>query len=213
MHAFSTLAILIAAACGLIVVTSVHAHTHFDSILAFGDSYTDNVRCSTIAFHPVISSCAQGNGTWVQTNHTIPADPAFWQGRFSNGLTWVEHLQAILGVETLLDLAYGGGKHFLPVRTLPQTDLLLATINNTIAVGHPTPGSATIVSPSVTDQVAAFLNSSVDQVDAHKTLCVLVAGHNDAAFGGVDLDVRAITDSLVNNVGLLVAKGQRPLLD
>jgi hypothetical protein len=86
-------------------------------------------------------------------------------------------------------------------------DLFLATINNTIAVGHPGV-SANIVSPSVTDQVAIFLNSSVKNADASKTLCVLVAGGNDAFFGGADLNVRAITDSLVNNVGLLVAKGQ-----
>jgi hypothetical protein len=60
----------------------------------------------------------------------------------------------------------------------------------------------------VTDQVSTFLNSSLEEVDASKTLCVLLAGGNDMFWGGTDLDIRAITDSMVNNVGLLAAKGE-----
>jgi phospholipase/lecithinase/hemolysin len=111
MHALAKLTLLIAAACGLIFATSVHAYPKFDSIVAFGDSWTDNVRCSISVSHPAISLSAQGNGTWIQTNHSIPTDPAFWQGRFSNGPTWVEHLQILLDVKMLHDMAHGGGKH------------------------------------------------------------------------------------------------------
>jgi hypothetical protein len=79
-------------------------------------------------------------------------------------------------------------------------------MNNSIAVGHPGV-SATIVSPAVTDQVAAFLGATPHAVTPDHTLCVLVAGGNDAFFGGANLSVRAVTDSLVRNVELLAAHG------
>jgi hypothetical protein len=59
----------------------------------------------------------------------------------------------------------------------------------------------------VTDQVAAFLGAVPHAAARDRTLCVLVAGGNDAFFGGANLSVRAVTDSLVRNVELLAAHG------
>jgi hypothetical protein len=64
----------------------------------------------------------------------------------------------------------------------------------------------------VTDQVAAFLGSAAVVAEPARALCVLVAGTNDAYFGGPDLSVRALTDSLVRNVELLAAEGPSLLL-
>jgi len=38
-------------------------------------------------------------------------------------------------------------------------------------------------------------------------LAVIIAGVNDAFFAGQGLNVRALTDSMINSVNLLVAKG------
>jgi hypothetical protein len=62
----------------------------------------------------------------------------------------------------------------------------------------------------VTDQVAEFLGAVPPVAAPGRTLCVLAAGGNDAFFGGANLSVRAVTDSLVRNVELLAAHGLSP---
>ena len=57
------------------------------------------------------------------------------------------------------------------------------------------------------DQVNSFFSTHLDEIEPCSTLAILVAGINDAFFGGPALNVRALTDSLVNNVKLLTAKG------
>lgn len=70
----------------------------YDAIIVFGDSLSDN-----------------GNGTFKLTNRTWPADPAYYNGRFANGPTWVEYVaRAVLPFKKrvldagLYDEAYGG---------------------------------------------------------------------------------------------------------
>ena len=75
---------------------------HYSSVVVFGDSLVDN-----------------GNGTWQLTNHTWPGDKAYYDGRFSNGETWVEVLARKLGVQQVHDVAFGG-----------------ATVNNTRVQGY-----------------------------------------------------------------------------
>jgi phospholipase/lecithinase/hemolysin len=69
---------------------SPQSTTRFSSLVAFGDSFTDN-----------------GNGSFKLTNGTWPADPAYYKGRFSDGPVWVEDVASNLSIP-LYDYAYGG---------------------------------------------------------------------------------------------------------
>jgi len=132
----------------------------------------------------------QGDGTWELTNHTWPADSAYFDGRFSDGKVWPEYLAASLGVP-LLDYAHGG-----------------ATIDNSIVAGYTGPNSDILV-PAVKDQVSGFLHGrakSIQERVKEKTAVAIVAGINDAFFAG-NVSVRALTDRLVSQVDLLARKG------
>jgi phospholipase/lecithinase/hemolysin len=70
----------------------------FETLFAFGDSLSD-----------------AGND-WIADGHTDPVSPYF-NGHFSNGLTWVEDLSQMLGLGTLTpslagghDFAFGGAE-------------------------------------------------------------------------------------------------------
>lgn len=78
-------------------------------IVIFGDSFSDNGASSEDPWNdlPVSSTLHAGNGAWKITNHTWPADPAYYKGRFSNGPTWIEDTAAKLGLQ-LYDYAVGG---------------------------------------------------------------------------------------------------------
>ena len=84
--------------------------------------------------------------------------------------------------------------------------MIPATINNSIVQGLTGPKSDIPV-PSVVDQVDSFLSTSFNETEPCSTLAILVAGVNDAIFGGPALNVQALTDSLVNSVKLLTTKG------
>lgn len=60
------------------------------SVIVFGDSLSDN-----------------GNGTYLLTNKKWPEDPAYFNGRFSNGPTWCEYVADSLGRQ-IRDDAFGG---------------------------------------------------------------------------------------------------------
>jgi len=47
----------------------------------------------------------------------------------------------------------------------------------------------------------------VGETEPCSALTVIIAGANDAFFAGRGLNVRALTDSMINSVNLLVAKG------
>lgn len=76
----------------LVLSTAVLAHA-YSSILAFGDSLSDNGYYQS---YP--------GGTVGNTN---PADIYGFQ-RYSNGPVWIEYLAQDLGISSLFDMAYGG---------------------------------------------------------------------------------------------------------
>ncbi|RDA94068.1 hypothetical protein CP533_5296 [Ophiocordyceps camponoti-saundersi (nom. inval.)] len=115
----------------------------YSSIIVFGDSLSDNGL------------------TYEVTNHTWPYDPSYYQGRFSNGPTWVEDLAATLHVP-LYDYARGG-----------------ATVDNALVQGV-TGNKSQILVPSLTDQVDEFL--SKPHPDLSGALVVLFGGANDVYF-------------------------------
>ncbi|THU95620.1 hypothetical protein K435DRAFT_755610 [Dendrothele bispora CBS 962.96] len=118
----------------------------FSAIVAFGDSFTDN-----------------GNGAWVLSNHTWPANPNYFQGKFSNGLVWIEYVAQNLSVP-LFDNAIGG-----------------ATTSNDLVQGFTGPNSVIPV-PSIDLQVAEFLNSPPSSFSSEKPLFALLGGANDVIF-------------------------------
>lgn len=82
----------------------------------------------------------------------------------------------------------------------------IATINNSIVQGLTGPKSDVPI-PALVDQVNSFISTSLNETEPCSTLAILIAGVNDAFFAGQGLDVRALTDSIVNSVKLLVHEG------
>lgn len=152
--------------------------TSYSRMVVFGDSLVDN-----------------GNGTYLLTNKTWPADPAFFDGRFSNGPTWVEQLASKLHIPIVDDLAYGG-----------------ATTNNSVAHGY-TGYSSNISVPDVHHQVSMYLDRMNGHLDAG-AIYVVSGGSNDVFFGSQKtLDILGLADkgvqTLQREAERLVAHGAR----
>jgi phospholipase/lecithinase/hemolysin len=80
------------ASCFFILILSkgVVFAKHLDKVVVFGDSLSDN-----------------GN-FYEYMNHQVPSSPPYYQGRFTNGPSWVELIQNHTNKTTLLDYAFGG---------------------------------------------------------------------------------------------------------
>lgn len=141
------------AAVSPMVSSSALAAVGYASFVVFGDSLSDN-----------------GNGSYKLTNMTWPADKAYFNGRFSNGPTYVEYLANDLGIPVLRDHAYGG-----------------STINNSFIAGG-TGFNSTIPVPATADQVQAYYKSATDKRKNAKDLVLISGGNNDAFFLPADMD-------------------------
>ena len=123
-------------------LTARAAAPGYDAIYVFGDSY-----------------CDVGN-IYAATSHAIPLSPPYFNGRFSNGPIWVEHVASAWGLPmtaSLLggtDYAFGGA---------------YVTSDQTTALG-------TI--PSVPHQVELYLSQHGGHADP-KALYVIEGGGND----------------------------------
>ena len=75
----------------------------FTHLFVFGDSLSDSGNISAL------------------TGGLIPASPPYFNGRFSNGPIWVEHLAPALGFafDSATDFALGGGRK--AARATPPT--------------------------------------------------------------------------------------------
>lgn len=145
-----SLALAVARVCALSVQKPLELGprwTSYSRIVVFGDSLVDN-----------------GNGTYQLTNHTWPADPAFYKGRFSNGPTWPEQLASKLNIPIVDDLAYGG-----------------ATTNNSVAQGYSGYNSDVPV-PDVRHQVTMYLERMHGHLDPG-AIYIVSGGSNDVFFG------------------------------
>lgn len=82
----------------LVVLPCCYAATTIDKIILFGDSLSDNGNLFDISSkaHNIIPLIP-----------VVPKNPPYFQGRFTNGKVWIEHLSTSLHVE-LEDYAYGG---------------------------------------------------------------------------------------------------------
>jgi phospholipase/lecithinase/hemolysin len=132
---------LMTAFLGLASIVAQASTPAFDNLYAFGDSY-----------------CDVGN-IFTATGGAEPAAP-YYNGRFSNGPIWLDHVAGLLGVPLKAslqggtDYAFGGAW-----MTAPQT-----TSAGTI--------------PSVPQQVLLYLSQHGGKADAN-TLYVLEGGGND----------------------------------
>ncbi|WFD38850.1 uncharacterized protein MJAP1_001814 [Malassezia japonica] len=118
----------------------------YSAVVVFGDSLVDN-----------------GNGTYLLSNKTWPADPAYFDGRFSNGPTWPEQLADLLNISHVDDLAHGS-----------------ATTNNSVAKGY-SGYNSTLPVPDVRTQVSHYLKKA-HGADPN-ALYIVSGGSNDAFFG------------------------------
>lgn len=118
---------------------------NISSLVVFGDSYSDN-----------------GN-EYRLSGQKWPADPAYYQGRFSNGLEWNEHLAQTLRLP-LHNYAYGG-----------------ATTSNALVQGYSGNGS-TLPVPSLEEQVNTYLQDTPSEAPPATSLFALLGGANDLLF-------------------------------
>ncbi|KAH7239239.1 hypothetical protein BKA59DRAFT_273926 [Fusarium tricinctum] len=115
----------------------------FSRLIVFGDSFSDN-----------------GNGSWVASKRSWPADPAYYGHSFSNGPKWNDVVAKDLDLK-LINLAAGG-----------------ATANNDFVAGG-TGADSTIAVPSAADQVSSFLTWDKPQLG---DIFVHWIGANDILF-------------------------------
>jgi outer membrane lipase/esterase len=139
---------LCAIALALLALQPIHSYATtptYDAIYVFGDSY-----------------CDVGN-VFLLTGGARPAPPYF-NGRFSNGPLWVDHIASSLN--------------------LPMTPAFLVTPasphggNDYAFAGAHVVATPTEAVPSVTEQVALYLKNSGGKADP-KALYILEGGGND----------------------------------
>jgi phospholipase/lecithinase/hemolysin len=164
-----------------LIISSVAAHaaaSSFDAIYVFGDSYSD-----------------VGN-IFIATGGAKPAAP-YYNGRFSNGPIWIDHLAGTYGLTVTpsltggTDYAFGGAEVTAPV---PE-------------------GTQSI--PSVPQQVELYLQQHNGKADPH-ALYIVMGGGNDilnAPTGTSPQQLGAeIAFGLAASIELLERAGARYLL-
>jgi outer membrane lipase/esterase len=165
----------------LMLIASIPAraasHPAFDAIYVFGDSYYD-----------------VGN-IFIATGGAIPAAPYF-NGRFSNGPIWIDHLAGTYGLTVTPSLAGG-------------TDYAVGGAEVTAAVPA---GSSSI--PSIPQQVALYLSQHNFKADP-KALYIIGGGGNDilnAAGGSPTALAGEVAFGLLSSIAQLQRTGARNFL-
>jgi len=116
-----------------------------DNIVSFGDSLTDN-----------------GNGTFKYLNESRPSPEGYWNGRWSNGLVWVEYLAQIWNAN-LTDLAYGS--------STSNNEFIQGNVQDVDNTNYTVPG--------MLQQVQSYINQTDLRQNANTTVYTLWSGHND----------------------------------
>lgn len=144
-----------------------------NQVVVFGDSLSDN-----------------GN-LYEYMKHRFPPSPPYYQGRFSNGPVWVEHLLTMYYHDKapahLLDYAFGGAG----VST-PDNDDVLFTLNR---------------------EVDAYLLAHHDQAEASSLFVIWIGANNYLALQDeVAQGVTMVNEGIKTNLERLIAKGAKQLL-
>ena len=164
------------AALMLVVPITAHAASHpaFDAIYVFGDSY-----------------CDVGN-IFTATKGAVPAAP-YYNGRFSNGPIWIDHLAGTYGLKITPSLTGG-------------TDYAFGGAEVTAAVPE---GALSI--PSIPQQVALYLSQHNFKADPN-ALYIMEGGGNDildATGGSPNALGGEIAYGLLSSIALLEHAGAR----
>jgi outer membrane lipase/esterase len=125
--------------------------TAYDNVIVFGDSLSD-----------------VGNA-YIASGNTIPGAP-YYEGRFSNGLLWVEHIAGAYGVTLTPSFTQGTGGN----------DWAVAGAATTVDASE-TVASTTVTIPSLVHQKKSYLKSVGHKADP-KALYVIWGGGNDVAY-------------------------------
>ncbi len=167
-------------------------------VLVFGDSLSDTGNVSAL------------------TGGAIPPSPPYFDGRFTNGLNWVEETsqalglslpQARLGPSTGTNYAFGGSETGGTANqaTLNVVNTLGVTINDPNAGGPP---------PTLSDQVGLFLidqGTSPTPLNLSKQLVMMWSGSNDILIGN-KTDMQDPVDTIAGNILALIANGAKTFL-
>ena len=173
-----------AGAAGCLMMLSVTAAAtagEFNRFIVYGDSLSDvgNVHIAT------------GGG--------IPTSPPYFNGRFSNGPVWVEHLAEIEGI-SVPQPALAGGTNFA---------FGGASTGDRAAEMPATPGVSGVGSPNLDTQIGMYLSSGLTpQAD---DLFIVWAGANDFLIEGEDNAAEAV-GRLTGALGGLAASGAQHIL-
>ncbi|TPX62437.1 hypothetical protein SpCBS45565_g07031 [Spizellomyces sp. 'palustris'] len=144
-------------------------------IIVFGDSLSDN-----------------GN-TFRILNNTYPYPSFYFQGRYSNGPTWVEYLSQELGTE-MENHAFGGS----------SSDSLSVK-------GEAPTGTIIPEMPGLVQQVTTWKDSK-PQFDPATTLFSVWSGANDYFNAKTPLSPATVVDATMKSINALVAAGAKNLI-
>jgi len=156
---------------GLFYTFSLYA-TPLDNIIFFGDSLTDN-----------------GNLYRVMK---LPKSPPYYQGRFSNGLTWAEHISEVFQKK------YG---------TISKN---YAVGGATVILRRPVEGALPY---TLKQEIKAYLKNALPNLDS--TLFVIWIGGNDYLYEKKQQPAALVTDvvnELVNQIKVLIMNGSKKFI-
>ncbi len=178
MNLFNRIRAITLTAITFAITVAAHAGTkpEFDAIYVFGDSYND-----------------VGN-LFLASGGTYPAAP-YYNGRFSNGPLWVEHVAGTFGLPMTPSLSGGTDFAFGGAEVLQTVPL----------------GNAYI--PSVPDQIEEYLSLHGGKADP-RALYIVEGGGNDIldATGGSPTELGSnIASALLTSIHLLEKAGARKL--
>ncbi len=153
---------------GLIAATPLH------QLVVFGDSLSDN-----------------GN-LYEFMKHQLPQSPPYFDGRFTNGLVWIEDLNAFYFPETtthLLNYAMGGAG---VAEDIPDDEDVLFTLKK---------------------EVKTYLLSHDNKASADALYIVWIGANNYLGLPeDVDMAVHDVTEGISNNLQQLVDKGAKHIM-
>lgn len=172
-----------AALAGLtLCISTVTVGAKFDKIIAFGDSLSDNGN--------VYNMLSMAKNV-IPLVPLIPKNPPYFEGRFSNGMVWVEHLAKSLDIP-LVNYAYGG------------------------AWAEGFYDSMQILPPSLGTQVDMYSVNPSTIVDfkMHQHLYVIWAGSNDYMQGRKDTEYATTNtvETIANQAEWLLRLGAKHVL-
>lgn len=147
----------------------------YDQVVFFGDSLTDN-----------------GN-LYKSTLGLIPKSPPYFNGRFSDGNVWSDHIAAYYASNNITSTNYAVG-------------------GETVVLHNPVGGYLPYI---LSQSITSYLLSTIFRDKSH-TLYIIWIGANDYLHGASDSDVEQATsdvvDTIKSNIQTLIANGGKYFL-